>query len=79
VGVITEVNGRDFWGQQEYYVEYETNVTDTQGGDYVKEDDIVLVEKNMEPPRMCECGAHVQQGFEDFHAPWCRMYKDKRY
>lgn len=45
------------------------------GTETVDESELMFICRKPDSHKRCECGAHAQQGFEDFHSDWCPMYQ----
>lgn len=44
-------------------------------GDYeARDDELKIVTRKPLEFKNCQCGAHAQKGFENFHSDWCPMY-----
>ena len=48
------------------------------GTEIIDEKDLKFVHRKPKSHDRCQCGAHAQKGFEDWHSDWCPMYRRRK-
>lgn len=48
------------------------------GSQVIDEKDLKFIHRKPKKYESCQCGAHAQKGFENFHSDWCPLYRGQR-